>query len=52
MPSQCSCGEPILRSSDALGCIECGGACCPGCAVVMESAWYCANCADALLAVG
>ena len=34
---------------DALGCIECGRACCPDCAVLMESAWYCARRAESLL---
>lgn len=34
---------------DDLGCIECGRTCCPDCAVLMESAWYCARCADSLL---
>ena len=49
MRSQCSCGQPILKSTDELGCVECSEACCPSCAMTLESVWYCPRCADALL---
>lgn len=49
MTRHCVCGAVIPNTFDALGCIECGRACCPDCAVLMESAWYCAPCAEALL---
>jgi hypothetical protein len=44
----CSCGSPFLRLFDDLGCVGCGQQCCRGCAVVIESAAYCVQCADAL----
>jgi len=31
------------------GCIECGGPCCAGCAITVESVAYCRGCAAALL---
>jgi uncharacterized protein (UPF0212 family) len=45
----CACGGRMPYLFDDLGCIECGRTCCPDCAVLMESAWYCARCADSLL---
>jgi uncharacterized protein (UPF0212 family) len=32
-----------------LGCIDCGAACCPACAVHVESVSYCQACAGTLL---
>jgi hypothetical protein len=49
MERRCSCGGRIERPTDALGCIECGWACCPACAVPLESVAYCASCAGWLL---
>ncbi|HXJ80922.1 MAG TPA: hypothetical protein VMS64_19870 [Candidatus Methylomirabilis sp.] len=49
MTSRCRCGSPIEHSYDHLGCIQCGAACCPACSYELESANYCANCAEALL---
>jgi hypothetical protein len=51
MERQCLCGHPIHRPTDALGCIACGRACCPACAVPLESVAYCAGCASGLLEV-
>jgi hypothetical protein len=48
MGDRCHCGTagPGLVH---LGCLECGAACCPACAVPLESATYCGGCAAALL---
>ncbi len=46
MPGQCSC-QP--RVKPALGCLECGAACCAACAIHLESVTYCARCARELL---
>ena len=35
-----------------LGCIDCGTACCPSCAVPLESVTYCRSCARSLLGAG
>lgn len=51
MERQCLCGHPIQRATDTLGCIECGRACCPACAVPLEAVAYCAGCASGLLDV-
>jgi hypothetical protein len=51
MERRCSCGHPLERLTDPLGCIECGRACCPACAVPLESVAYCARCASELLGV-
>jgi hypothetical protein len=48
MRRTCSCGSPFLRLFDDLGCVGCGHQCCRGCAVVIESAPYCVQCAEAL----
>ena len=48
----CVCGARMPYLFDALNCPTCGRACCPDCAVLMESAWYCARCAESLLEVG
>ncbi len=48
MHDRCDCGgEP--RRAIGLGCLECGAACCPACAVSLESATYCRSCAALLL---
>jgi len=46
MVARCTCGAPAAL---ALGCLECGAACCPACAVALEAASYCAGCAATLL---
>jgi hypothetical protein len=35
----------------SFGCLECGAACCPACAISLESAVFCRTCAGALLEV-
>jgi len=52
METRCRCGNPILYPFYQLGCLECGAACCPACAVSLESAPYCARCAGSILGVG
>jgi hypothetical protein len=44
-PNDCACGTPSHR----LGCLQCGAAVCPHCAIPMESATYCRSCASTLL---
>lgn len=51
MERRCACGELLVQPTDALGCIECGRPCCHGCAVSLESVWYCLSCADERLEV-
>ena len=46
---RCRCGKPIARSTDDLGCIECGQSCCSACGISLESVVYCAPCARTLL---
>lgn len=50
MSRPCSCAGP--GETVNLGCVECGAACCPDCAIHLESAAYCADCAEALLGTG
>ena len=45
----CQCGSQIENAAARLGCIDCGGATCPRCAVALESASYCRKCAGELL---
>jgi hypothetical protein len=45
----CVCGARMPYLFDTLDCLTCGRACCPDCAVLLESAWYCARCATSLL---
>jgi len=45
MSNDCACGTPSHR----LGCLQCGTAVCPRCAIPMESATYCRSCALTLL---
>jgi hypothetical protein len=47
MNGQCRCGSH--REGVQLGCVECGAACCPDCAIHLESTAYCSDCAAALL---
>lgn len=49
MGGQCGCANLAARGWRSLGCLECGAACCPACAIHLESATYCASCARALL---
>ncbi len=51
MERRCSCGHPVQRPTDSLGCIECGRTCCPACAVPLESVAYCAFCASELIEI-
>jgi hypothetical protein len=48
-PAQCSCGPDERTSVHSLGCFDCGSACCPECAISLESVTYCRTCAAALL---
>jgi hypothetical protein len=43
--NDCACGTVSQR----LGCLQCGAAVCPQCAIEMESATYCRGCASTLL---
>jgi hypothetical protein len=45
----CDCGGPIDHSFHHLGCVDCGQPCCPSCAIAIESATYCRDCARELL---
>jgi hypothetical protein len=49
MNGSCRCGTPIRFASEHLGCVECGAACCPSCAYLLESASYCPGCAESIL---
>jgi hypothetical protein len=46
---QCDCGGRIDHAFHRLGCVECGQPCCPSCAIALESATYCRDCAGDLL---
>lgn len=48
MHGRCGCGT---GTGVSLGCLECGAACCPACAIHLESAAYCGACARSLLDV-
>ncbi len=46
----CHCGSRILSSdADERSCVKCGTACCSACAFSLESATYCARCAESIL---
>jgi hypothetical protein len=47
----CVCGARMPYLFDAFDCLTCGRVCCPDCAVLIESAWYCARCSASLLEV-
>jgi hypothetical protein len=49
MAGHCRCGSEVRFAFERLGCIECGAACCPACSYELESAHYCARCAESLL---
>ena len=49
MHSQCGCGTDDRLFTRSLGCFDCGSACCPECAISVESITYCQSCAAALL---
>jgi hypothetical protein len=51
MAGRCGCGSEVTYTFHAFGCLECGAACCPACAVALESATYCRCCADSLFGV-
>jgi len=44
--ARCRCAGDVIAH---FGCIECGGPCCAGCAITVESVAYCRGCAAALL---
>ena len=48
----CVCGARMPYLFDAFDCLTCGRVCCPDCAVLIESGWYCARCSTSLLEVG
>jgi hypothetical protein len=48
MHAQCNCGTD-QSFGPSLGCLDCGSACCPECAISVESVTYCRSCAAALL---
>ena len=50
--NSCGCSNDVDRARYDLGCIDCGTACCPSCAVFLESATYCRSCARSLLGGG
>jgi hypothetical protein len=45
----CGCPNDSHDALYVLGCIDCGAACCPSCAVPLESVSYCRTCARSLL---
>ena len=45
MSGGCGCSQETVQ----FACLDCGAACCPGCAVALESVAYCGPCADSLL---
>jgi hypothetical protein len=49
MLAQCSCSPDERTYVHSLGCVDCGSACCPECAISLESVTYCRSCAAALL---
>ena len=49
MHAQCGCGTDDQAFTPSLGCLDCGSACCPECAISLESVTYCQTCAAALL---
>lgn len=47
--TNCGCGTDITFPFHQLACIDCGAGCCLTCAVQLESATYCEQCARSLL---
>ena len=52
MLGQCGCGTQVRNSFHSFGCVDCGSACCPECAISIESSTFCRTCAAALLETG
>jgi len=50
--ANCGCAHDSGAAAYELGCIDCGAACCPSCAVPLESVTYCRSCARSLLGAG
>jgi hypothetical protein len=50
--ANCGCANDPGQAFYDLGCIDCGTACCPACAVPLESVTYCRSCARSLLGAG
>lgn len=48
----CGCTNDPGQAFYDLGCIDCGAAVCPSCAVALESVSYCRSCARSLLGAG
>jgi hypothetical protein len=49
MQAACECGTEARSAFHSFGCLECGSAVCPSCAIHLESAVYCRPCASTLL---
>ena len=49
MHAQCNCSTDHQTFGYSLACLDCGSACCPECAISIESVTYCRSCAAALL---
>ena len=49
MDTACACGRGVTPSLQELHCIKCETACCPSCAFALETATYCARCAQSVL---
>jgi hypothetical protein len=49
MDSQCRCGKEVRNGFHTFACYDCGTACCPACAIHLESTTYCHSCAGSLL---
>jgi hypothetical protein len=49
MSGHCRCGSQVSNSVHSFGCLDCGAALCPSCAISLESATYCPSCAADLL---
>jgi len=49
MVGECGCGSQVRNSFHSFACFDCGSACCPECAISLESATYCRDCAASLL---
>jgi hypothetical protein len=49
MDGHCRCGNEVRNGFHTFACYDCGAACCPACAIHLESTTYCHACAGALL---
>jgi hypothetical protein len=49
MDAHCRCGNEVRNGFHTFACYDCGAACCPACAIHLESTTYCHACAGALL---